>query len=94
MKKFFLGLVCVVCFSGLVYSEEIIMNPNTQTEGINLNEADITPVKPANYKRVEDISEKVKYESGDYVKEIPVKGKRKFDLQLKRPNIFPSQILP
>lgn len=92
MKKilFFGCLILLVSSIAPVFAAKEIDMKNSQ-EGINLNEADISPVKPPAYKNVSSDKYDVKLNNCEYIKDLNKSPDRKVDFQLKKPSITPYQ---
>ena len=92
MKKIvlFSCLILFVVSVTPVFSAGTIKMKNTQ-EGINLNEADISPVKPPAYKNVSSDKYDVRLNNAEYIKDLNNAPDRKIDFQLKKPSITPYQ---
>ncbi|MCR5265900.1 MAG: hypothetical protein K6E29_04830 [Cyanobacteria bacterium RUI128] len=93
MKKSLIFCGCLMLLAtGMtpVFSANEIEMKNT-TEGINLNEADITPVKPPAYKNVTTDKYDVRLNNAGYIKDLNKRPDRKVDFQLKKPSITPYQ---
>ncbi len=92
MKKILIFgcLMLLVANAAPVFSSGTIKMKNTQ-EGINLNEADISPVKPPAYKNVSSDKYDVRLNNAEYIKDLNNAPDRKIDFQLKKPSITPYQ---
>lgn len=96
MKKSIIVCGCLallmVCVTPAFSAKAIEMNNTVKVkEGINLDEADLTPIKPPAYKNVSSDKYDVRLNNAEYIKELNKKPDRKIDFQLKKPSITPYQ---